>query len=231
MNKKRIVLLFLCFFLLTPIYVEAQSKVHFLNESEQFFISPNDLDLFSNFKNLVPGGEYSQTIELFNQDDEAVNLYLRRYEISQEYEEMLSKMYMEAYLDDELILETEAHTVEDFKERSFIARLEPQEKHDLVLNLKIDPSMGNEFQESIAILDWEFYVEKDEKGVGDRHNPEEELGTSKEDKVTQEEKNELKSEKDQGLGILPSTGKGSLLKLAIGIITLGVILFLINKEK
>lgn len=160
MKKVIIILsaLFLSFLQLQGIHGEP--SISFDGEKENIIIHPENLDLFSSFKNVMPGGNYEQEIIFENKSDEDIDLYFNVDEVVDEFKEFGAYLNIEIYIHGSLVLQSTLANISSFVFPIKIFTLFPEQTDQLIVKLKVDESLPNQFQKEMLINDWHFYLEK-----------------------------------------------------------------------
>ena len=150
--------LFLSFFQLQGI--NGETFITFDGQKENIMIYPENLDLFSSFKNVMPGGNYEQKIIFENKSDEDIDLYFNIDEVVDEFKEFGTYLNIEIYVRDTLVLQSKLANISSFVFPIKLFTLFPEQTDQLMVKLKVDESLPNQFQKEMLINDWHFYLEK-----------------------------------------------------------------------
>lgn len=147
------------------IVFEGQDKEFTLNAGSSF----TDTDLFSNFKDVMPGDQLVQEISITNtsKDTDYINLYLQvedhgdsnkpdADEIHEKSNEFLSKLDMKIYSDKKLLFSGSPEKVDDLKERVLLGKYKPGESSILKVELDVPTDLDNEFAGRLGELDLLF---------------------------------------------------------------------------
>lgn len=177
---------------------QAEVYVSFENEVEAFVVEPQNTDLFKDFKDLMPGGTYSQRIDLKNRSDDTIDLFFEMKPVSSHYQAALKFMTMTIRLNDVELVSSKITEIPDINSKIKLLELKEKETGTMEVVLEIDEKMNNSFQKSYSALDWVFYVEK-QSAV-------------------------LSESKHSSASRLPFTGKSSYFLIPLGLVGLGILL-------
>lgn len=181
--KIAIVSLFVVISLLfgTALTVSADGKVTYDAGSDKFIFEPGSdyspSDLFTNFKGLMPGDSVKQNVTVKNnaEDEIKVKLYIRSKGAQEGSEDLLSQLHLTvekaennsmAYMFDASSDQTAGMT-----DWVYLGTLYSGGEVNLVLNLEVPLELGDEYQDAIGYLDWEFKAEELPKEPDDPKPP------------------------------------------------------------
>lgn len=170
--KKVITLLAALMLVLTaalPVYAADGNVIYSGNAGEFIFIPGTEdsvSDLFPNFKEVMPGDTLTQKITVRNDADNKVKvkIYMRSLGSHKHSEEFLSQLHMTvstgageemAYMFDAAADETAQLT-----DWVCLGTLYSGGEVNLDVVLTVPVELGNEFQDQLGHLDWEFMVEE-----------------------------------------------------------------------
>lgn len=148
----------------------AGGKVVYTGNSGDFIFEPGSeyspTDLFTNFKDVMPGDTISEQITLKNNADKKikVRIYVRSLGAHLDSVDFLSKLQLKvqksannkmAYMFDAAANETAGMT-----DWVYIGTLYSGGEVNLDVILSVPSDLDNEFQSNIGYLDWEFKIEE-----------------------------------------------------------------------
>lgn len=142
------------------------SNVSYSGDAGQFVFAPgSDLsvtDLFTGFKDVMPGDVLEQTITVRNNasDKVSVRIYLRALGAHEDSQEFLSQLTLLVKAkDDELFLAPANETAQlgDWVE---LGTFYSGGETDLTVILQVPTTLDNRFMDAVGYLDWQFMVEE-----------------------------------------------------------------------
>ena len=165
--KKILTALVALFLLLTN--VEAATNELFFEEKDgklYYDTDRFDEDIFISHHDIVPGKEYKDTLVIKNESKNTYDLYLRVNNIKQDLlaDELIDNMFMEIYVDGNLVYDGEARGTEydnnglKIKQMILLGTYEPNEVKDLVVVTKLSEEYDNTKNLSTAAIEWEFFA-------------------------------------------------------------------------
>lgn len=182
-KSKRISVIVILALLLVAFTISVSgSSVTYEGHEKGFAFSPGSeyskTDLFSSFKNCMPGETLTERITVSNNSDDSdyVKIYVRAVshdeltnplsktvsdskETVASMNEFLSKLNMKVYNGDELIFDASPDETAGMSENVLIGTLRKGEITDLFVDLAIPTDLGNEYASSIGEVDWVFTTE------------------------------------------------------------------------
>lgn len=150
-----------------PVFA-ADSNVVYTGDAGQFVFMPGSeespTDLFVNFKDVMPGDSLTQTITLRNMASEKVKveIYIRALGAQEGSEEFLSQLGLRVEKAEEngmaYMFDAYANETAQLTDWVCLGMLYSGGTVNLNVILDVPVEMGNEFQDTMGYLDWEFMV-------------------------------------------------------------------------
>ena len=170
--KKIITLLITLVLLLssTVTVFAADGKVTYSGNAGNFVFEPGSehslTDLFPNFKGVMPGDTLSQKITVKNNADNnvKVKLYIRSLGAHEDSVEFLSQLGLKVAKSEEnemaYMFDAAANESAQLTDWVYLGMLYSGGEVNLDVTLNVPVELGNEFQNKIGLLDWEFMIEE-----------------------------------------------------------------------
>ena len=150
----------------------AESSVTYSGNSGEFIFAPGSshspTDLFDEFKGVMPGDTLTETIVIHNKANKKVdvNIYMRALGAT-EGEDFLNQMKLKVTMPDGTVrFDAQADETAQLTSWKPLGTFKSGSKVELTVTLEVPIEMGNEFQDAVGALQWEFLVEEFPTGDG-----------------------------------------------------------------
>jgi len=167
LSKSICVLLMVVMFVSMASTVFAAVNVFFVGKAMDFIFLPGSkyspTDLFTDFKGVMPGDSITQQIVIDNSvaKEKSVKLYMRSLGAQEGTDDFLSQMTLTVVQDGNSVLyEAPADQTAQLTDWVYLGKVYEGGEIILYVTLNVPVTMGNEFQDKIGYIDWQFMVEE-----------------------------------------------------------------------
>lgn len=154
-------------FSLIPAALAAEGTVTYNGTANQFIFEPGSTssptDLFPNLKNVMPGDTITQSIAVKNKISNGIKirLYLRALGAHPDSEAFLSQLNLTVQNKTGTIMfDAPADQTTGLTNWVYLGTLYSGGSTELSVTLTVPKEMGNQFQDAVGALDWQFMVEE-----------------------------------------------------------------------
>jgi len=161
----------------------ADGNVSYSGNAGQFVFEPGSeyslTDLFPNFKDVMPGDTISQRILLKNNADRRVNVRISMRALGAHHDsvEFLSQLGLKVtQVSKTDLFEAPADETAQLTDWVLLGFLSSGGQVELDVTLTVPTTVGDDFQNQVAYLDWQFMVEETPSGYSPQTGDQAQLG-------------------------------------------------------
>ena len=167
MRKLLLILTVVTLMMSSTVTAFATGIVTYDGNAKKFIFEPGSkyspTDLFSDFKGVMPGDSITQKVFIKNDvaNDVKIRLYIRSLGAKEGSEDFLSKLNLRVSQNgDSNLFDAPADQSAQLTEWVYLGTFYSGAEIDLDVTLDVPTELGNEYQEAVGYLEWQFKVEE-----------------------------------------------------------------------
>lgn len=166
LQKATVLLITLALLCVLPLSGNAAGRVSFDGDAEKFIFEPGSehspTDLFSDFKGVMPGDSITQKVYVKNDvtNNVKIKLYMRSLGAHENSAEFLSRLGLRVTQEgDSPLFDAPADQSAQLTEWVYLGTFYSGAEIDLNVTLDVPLELGDDYQDAIGYLDWQFKVD------------------------------------------------------------------------
>lgn len=239
--KTYIILIAVIAALVIPSTVLAKGNVTYKGEADKIVFEPGSAssptNLFPGFENVMPGDSLTETIEVKNDSAEGdeINIYMRALGADSGSEDFLSQLELTVDANDSKLFDAKASEKTGLDDWTLLGTLAKGGTASLDVKLGVPITLGNDYQDKVGTLKWQFKVEtvdqENDDNNGDDNNDNDNTNDGDNDGGTTDDTDKDSKTKSVSKKNLSSTGDTAAITGALVILALAAVVLVATFRK